>query len=197
MMAHVFVTEDLETVIRKRAAFIVKRQQHRDPSKWYDGLYSVYDREKGMLCSPDRLGAFARHPFVVGGSDDPSNGKPLYVSEKNVAYPDADEIASLEYYERNFVWGKLQRMDGESPFPYGIYGSDNWHENRSGRRGGYNSGGSGRERMWRTFDYVVTCDGRQAAAFQAKGRRTEVVLPLKGRNGSANRIEIRPALKSR
>jgi len=33
-----FVTEPLETLIKKRAAFIVKNQQHRDPAKWYDGL---------------------------------------------------------------------------------------------------------------------------------------------------------------
>ncbi|MCQ2392786.1 MAG: DUF5695 domain-containing protein [Kiritimatiellae bacterium] len=155
MMVHFFVIDDLENVIKKRAAFIVKHQQHRDPTKWYDGLYSVYDRAKGKLYSPDARGDFASHPFVVGGSDDPSNCKPLYVSEKNVVYPEADEIASLEYYERNFVWGKLQRTDKESPYPYGIYGSDNWHENRSGKRGDYNSGGSGRERMWRTFDYVT------------------------------------------
>ena len=48
---------------------------------------------------------------MVGGSGDPSNSKPVYVSEKNVIYPNKEEIASLEYYEENFVWGKLQRTD--------------------------------------------------------------------------------------
>lgn len=61
---------------------------------------------------------------MVGGSDDPSNSKPVYVSEKNVIYPNKEEIASLEYYEENFVWGKLQRTDEEYPYPYGIYGSE-------------------------------------------------------------------------
>ena len=149
-----FVTEDLETVVKKRAAFIVRRQQHRNPEKWYDGLYSLFDFRLGRLLSPEYLGNI-RERYMVGGSDDPSNCKPLYISEKNAAYPDADEIASLEYYERNFVWGKLQRTDKEFPHPCGIYGSDNWHENRSGKCGGYLSGGCGRERMWRTFDYVT------------------------------------------
>lgn len=149
-----FVTEPLETLIKKRSRFIVEKQQHRDPSKWYDGLYSLWDMEKAELLSPDYLGDL-REEFMVGGSDDPSNSKPIYVSEKNVLYPDKEEIASLEYYQRNFVWGKLQRTDKEQPYPYGIYGSENWYQNRSGKAGGYEDGGSGKGRMWRTFDYTT------------------------------------------
>ena len=32
-----FVTEPLETVIQKRAAFLVSHHQHTDPAKWYVG----------------------------------------------------------------------------------------------------------------------------------------------------------------
>ena len=48
-----FVTEPLETLIKKRAAFIVRNQQHRDPDKWYDGLFSLWDRRRpeGAACS--------------------------------------------------------------------------------------------------------------------------------------------------
>ncbi len=147
-----YVTEPLETVIKKRARFITTHQQHRDSTKWYNGLYSLWDMQNKVLLSPDSIGELP-YPYMVGGSDDPSNCKALYLSEKNVAYPDRDEIASLEYYEKNFVWGKLQRTDKELPYPYGIYGCDNWHELRSGALGDYNSGGSGKERMWRTYDY--------------------------------------------
>lgn len=149
-----FVTEPLETLIKKRARFIVDKQQHRDSSEWYNGLYSLWDMEKSELLSPDHLGDL-REEFMVGGSDDPSNSKPVYVSEKNVIYPNKEEIASLEYYEENFVWGKLQRTDEEYPYPYGIYGSENWYQNRSGKYGGYEDGGSGKGRMWRTFDYTT------------------------------------------
>jgi hypothetical protein len=147
-----FITEPIETLIKKRSRFIVERQQHRDTAKWYNGLYSIWDMKKSELLSPDYLQDVPHH-FYVGGSDDPSNCKPIYVSEKNVVYPDKKEIASLEYYEKNFVWGKLQRTDKEYPYPYGIYGSDNWYKNRSA--GKYNNGGSGKERMWRTFDYTT------------------------------------------
>lgn len=154
MQLDFFVTESVETLIHKRAAFLTAHQQYKDPSKWYDGLFSLYDMEKEEFLGPDHMGDL-RDKYMIGGSDDPSNSKPIYLSEKNVFFPDAEEIAALEYYEEHFVWGKLQRTDKEYPYPYGIYGSDNWHENRSGNAGKYNSGGWGQERMWRTFDYVT------------------------------------------
>ncbi|MDA0780421.1 MAG: DUF5695 domain-containing protein [Bacteroidetes bacterium] len=148
-----FVTEPLEVLIKKRSDFITNRQQIRDTTKWYDGLYSIWDMKNAELLNPDYKHDFPS--FVVGGSDDPSNGKPLYVSEKNVVYPDKEEIAALEYYEKEFVWGGLQRTGDEYPYPYGIYGSENWYENRSGEIAGYNSGGRGKEKLWRTFDYTT------------------------------------------
>ena len=33
-----FVTEPIETLIRKRAAFLVSHHQHKDPAKWYVGV---------------------------------------------------------------------------------------------------------------------------------------------------------------
>ena len=148
-----FITEPIETVIKKRAKFITEKQQHTDPSKWYNGLYSVWDMEKTLLLSPDEHQLLPE--FVVGGSDDPSNCKPLLISEKNVFFPNRDEIAALEYYQDHFVWGKLQRAEDEFPYPYGIYGSENWFQNRSGTYGGWDSGGWGLERLWRTFDYTT------------------------------------------
>ena len=40
-----FSTEPIETLLKKRSAFITQKQQHRDPTKWYNGLYSVWDME--------------------------------------------------------------------------------------------------------------------------------------------------------
>ena len=156
-----FVTEPLETLVKKRAAFIVKNQQHRDPTKWYDGLYSLWDRNQpagGKLLGPDHLGG--QHPYAVSGSDDPSNGKSLLVAEKNVAFPDAGEIASLEYFIKNFVWGKHQRTDKETPYSYGIYGSDSWQQNRFTDRdppdkGISRPGGPSASKLWRSFDYTT------------------------------------------
>ena len=53
-----FVTEPLETLVRKRARFFATRQQHRDPSKWCDGLFTVYEMRAKMLRSPDDTDGF-------------------------------------------------------------------------------------------------------------------------------------------
>lgn len=156
-----FVTEPLETLVSKRAAFIVKNQQYRGISKWYDGLFSLWDRRQAEgqnLLGPDNLRG--QHPYAVSGSDDPCNGKSLLVAEKNAAFPDAGEIAALEYFVKHFVWGKHQRTDQEKPYPYGIYGSDSWYQNRFADRdplekGISRPGGPSACRMWRTFDYTT------------------------------------------
>jgi hypothetical protein len=156
-----FVTEPLETLIRKRSAFIVHHQQHRDPALWYDGLFSLWDRRhpdgRGLL-GPDHTGGL--NLYTVSGSDDPSNSKGLLVGQKNVAFPDAAEIEALEYYVQHFVWGKLQRTNDEKPYPYGVYGSDSWKQNRFTDRdilalGVSRPGGPSACRMWRTYDYTT------------------------------------------
>lgn len=162
-----FCTEPLETVYKKRAAFITRRQQHRN-DKWYNGLFSLWDMKEKVLRGPENTGGL--QDYMVGGSDDPSNSKCVYLAEKNVAYPEAGEIEALEYFIENFVWGKHQRTDKEVPHPYGIYGSENWHLNRSTEWGsddprhienlkkqwGVPTGtGLGKERMWRTYDYTT------------------------------------------
>lgn len=159
MPVEFFVTEPLEVLIRKRADFVVRNQQHRDPAKWYDGLFSLWDRrqpEGRNLLGPDHPAG--QHPYAVSGSDDPSNGKSLLVAEKNVAHPDAAEVAALEYFVSRFVWGRHQRTATETPYPYGIYGSDSWRQNRFSERdplaeGISRPGGPSACRMWRTFDY--------------------------------------------
>ncbi len=150
-----FVTEPLETLIKKRAAFIAHKQQHRDPAKWYDGLFSLWDvrlPEGKNLLGPDNLAG--QYPYAVSGSDDPSNSKCMFLSEKNVVFPDKAEIEALEYFIERFVWGKHQRTDKETPHPYGIYGCDSWLQCRTSATG-LRSGGHGQERMWRTFDYTT------------------------------------------
>ncbi len=163
-----FVTLPLETVFKKRAAFITSNQQYRDRTKWYDGLFSLWDMRNQVLRGPeDRDGL---QMYMVGGSDDPSNSKCAYLAEKNVGHPNPKEIEALEYFVENFVWGKLQRTDSELPHPYGIYGSENWYLNRNAewgttkpstiehlknRYGKVEGTGLGKERLWRTFDYTT------------------------------------------
>ncbi|MEO5562616.1 MAG: DUF5695 domain-containing protein, partial [Chitinophagaceae bacterium] len=151
-----FVTEPLETLYKKRSAFIVNSQQHKDHSKWYDGLFGVYDMKNAMLRGPDNADYFdtSRLSYVLT-CDDPGLCKAPFVAAKNVIYPDQKEINAVEYYIENFVWGKLQRTDKELPYPYGVYGTPNWQVNRDTARRRRNTNDVNRERMhvWRSYDY--------------------------------------------
>jgi hypothetical protein len=141
-----FVTQELETLIKKRAGFLVKNQQHRDPDKWYNGLFSEWDMRNRVLRGPDDTDGLRRY---VLSCDDPGLCKAPYVAAKNVHYPEAVEIEAVEYYIRHFVWGKLQCTDQEE-YPYGVYGIPDWKVNRE-------SGTNDREgwtgHVWRVFDY--------------------------------------------
>ena len=141
-----FVTEPLETLVKKRAAFLVNHQQYRDPSKWYNGLFSEWDMRQKVLRGPDDKDGLADY---ILASDDPALSKPPYLAAKNVVYPDEKEIAALEYYLKNFVWGKLQ-MTREEKYPYAVYGIDNWKINRESKPGdryGWT------DHIWRAYDY--------------------------------------------
>jgi hypothetical protein len=140
-----FVTEPLETLVKKHAAFLVSHQQHRDPAKWYNGLFSDWDMKNHVLRSPDNLDHLP--PYLVN-CDDPGLGKAPFLASKNVFYPSAGEIEALEYYLKNFVWGGLQMTDRE-PYPYAIYGIDNWKANRESQF----ADRRGKEHLWRIYDY--------------------------------------------
>lgn len=147
-----FVTEPVETLVKKRTAFLVNKQQHRDPSKWYNGLISQWDMRTAELRSPDNHDNFIGWWGYVLACDDTALPKAGFIAAKNLAYPVAEEIAAVEYYAEHFVWGKLQRTDQEQPYPYGIYGVPNWYENRTSEHG-LASGGQGQQKLWRSYDY--------------------------------------------
>ena len=141
-----FVVEPLATLIKKRAAFIVDKQQHRDPAKWYNGLFSEWDMRNKVLRSPEDTDGM--HGYMVA-SDDPGLCKAPYIAGKNVDYPNAREIEAVEYYLEHFVWGGLQMTDQEK-YPYAVYGIPNWQVNRDSKpadRDGWT------EHVWRVFDY--------------------------------------------
>lgn len=149
-----FSTEPVETLIKKRSAFLVNSQQHRDPSKWYNGLYSVYDWKNEVLRGPDDTDGYDGWWGYVLASDDPALGKAPYIAAKNVYYPDEKEIASVEYYLEHFVWDGLQRTDKDDPYPYGIYGVPNWKSARDPvERAKISSTNLDRMKIWRSYDY--------------------------------------------
>lgn len=150
-----FVTEPLELLYKKRAAFIVNKQQIRDSTKWYNGLFSQWDMENKVLRSPDDTDIFKDRLVYVLASDDPALCKAPFVAAKNVFYPNQKEIDALEYYIEHFVWGKLQRTNKETPYPYGVYGTPNWLVNRNPNLRAQREADKNQDKMhiWRSYDY--------------------------------------------
>jgi hypothetical protein len=158
-----FATEPLETLIKKRAAFLVNRQQIKDTTKWWNGVYGIYDMKAKVTRTIDDPDIFVDRMVYALTCDDPGLSKAPYLASKNVTFPDQREIESLEYYIKNFVWGGLQRRDDERPYPYGVYGTPNWFVNRDpARRKTYaqqlaNGAAALRdldkEHVWRSYDY--------------------------------------------
>jgi hypothetical protein len=142
-----FCTEPLETLIRKRAAFIAK-SQHRDPSKWYNGLISEWNLETQVLLGPDNYDRIRGWRIYAVSCDDPGLSKPAFLAAKNTEMPEQSEIEAMDYYLKNFVWGGLQRTT-EEEYPYGIYGIPDWKRNRESTDPGRN----GRLHIWRVYDY--------------------------------------------
>ncbi|MFW5947681.1 MAG: DUF5695 domain-containing protein, partial [Gemmatimonadota bacterium] len=149
-----FVTEPLETLIRKRAAFLVDRQQVRDTTVWWDGVFGPYDMREQVTRTIDDPDIFVGRMVYALTCDDPGLSKAPFLASKNVHHPVREEIAALEYYLEHFVWGGLQRTDAEEPYPYGVYGTPSWWVNRSPeRRAAYTDRDLDREHVWRSYDY--------------------------------------------
>lgn len=142
-----FACEPIETLLGKRAAFIARRQ-HRDPSKWYDGLFGEWNMESQMLLGPDNYDRIGGWRIYAVTCDDPGLSKPAFLAIKNAEFPDAKEVAALDHYIETFVWGGLQRSTGEN-HPYAIYGIPDWKQNRESP----DPGPKGRQHYWRPYDY--------------------------------------------
>jgi Family of unknown function (DUF5695) len=165
-----FVTEPLETVIKKRANFLVTSMQHNNPTKPWYGAYGDWDQLKHVLRNPedrDRLS-----PWLTDSSDDAGNARPAFVAGVNALFPTQEGVASVERYVRYYLFndykdgkGGMQMTDKE-PYPYGIYGTfDNWWQHRAAPDtppDTYEPGNANRQRdwtvlhrdhLWRIYDY--------------------------------------------
>lgn len=146
-----FVTEPVETLIRKRAAFIAAHQI-RDPEKWYDGLFAEWNMDTGVELSPDNYDRIEGWRIYAVTCDDPGLSKPAFLAAKNVEFPEPSEIEALDYYIERFVWGGLQRTREES-YSYGIYGIPDWKTNREADGVGDWPRTHGWKHIWRPYDY--------------------------------------------
>jgi hypothetical protein len=140
-----FATEPIETLFKKRSAFVVSHEQHTDPAKWFNGLFSQWDMKDHVLRSPDDLDGLQSYAVA---SDDTALGKSAFIAQKNIVYPSQKEISAVEDYISKYVWGGLQETDKEK-IPYAVYGIPNWKVLRDSA----DPGTKGQQHVWRIYDY--------------------------------------------
>lgn len=129
MFLEFFVTEPLETLIDKRAAYLVSHQIITN--KWYSGLFCDYNMNDAQLITPDNHDTLGTSFQVYEiASDDAGESRPAFMATKEAVFPVQSEVTALDYYITNFVWGGLQRTTNETD-SYGIYGVPDWHQLRT------------------------------------------------------------------
>ena len=129
MYLEFFVTEPVETLVKKRAAFLVSHQIITN--LWYTGLFCDLNVNDGQLITPDNHDTLGNSFQVYEiASDDAGESRPAYLAEKEAVFPVQSEVTALDYYISNFVWGGLQRTTNETS-SYAIYGVPDWHNLRT------------------------------------------------------------------
>jgi len=108
MVLEFFVTEPLETLIKKRAAFLVSHQIITN--LWYSGLFCDLNMNDEQLITPDNQDTLTNtfQAYEIA-SDDAGESRPAFIATKESVFPVQSEVTALDYYISNFVWGGLQR----------------------------------------------------------------------------------------
>jgi hypothetical protein len=146
------VTEPIETLFKKRAAFLVSHQQWEGITNWFDGLFADWNENDQVQNSPLNYDTISGFVIYEVASDDAGESRPAYMGEKESVYPVQSEVSALDLYITNFDWpsgptGGIQRKTNET-YSYGVYGIDNWYELRA----------SDTLSLGRTYDYPHLVD---------------------------------------
>ncbi len=115
---HFYCIEDITQLLKARARFIVEREFYENPD-------DPYHRHHMFLPFDHRTGStFLESDEVseVGGSDAEFGfSEPLFLAEKNVHYPSAKEVATLEAYIADCLFKHIQ-----DPETYAVRASLYW-----------------------------------------------------------------------
>lgn len=100
-----YATESFESLVRARAAFILRKQVYRKEGDILDGAILPYS--EGPFCGCE--GLVAEEGSLWGtGSYEGGICDAYFAAEKNVLFPDAEEIAALEEYVDRYLLRYLQ-----------------------------------------------------------------------------------------
>jgi hypothetical protein len=140
---HFYCIEDLESLIKARSRFIVRRQFYENPR-------DPYNRNHMFLPFDYRIGSTYQdsdNVWEVGGNDEYGFSEPLYLAEKNVYYPDPAEIATLETYVADCLRKYIQDQN-----TFALRASLYWKERNPSSPWGHWTEARSKE-AYRTYNY--------------------------------------------
>jgi hypothetical protein len=143
---HTFVIPPETEQLRKLGEFHAKRQWFTDPNDPFGRTDSFlpFNRETNAMVLQHS------HSWFVGLSDEIGAGASVAMAMKNLAQPNAAEIALLEKYANHTLWGHVQNPDYSVRASL-FYYDPKLHPGYYTIRGGWDKART--ETTWRSFNY--------------------------------------------
>lgn len=141
---HFYCIEDLARLIKARGQFIVQRQFYENPRDPYNRnhMFLPFDYRSGSTYRD------ADEVWEVGGNDEYGFSEPLFLAEKNVYYPDGEEIAALETYVEDCLRKYIQDQE-----TFALRASLYWKERTPSSPWGHWTEARSKE-TYRTYNYA-------------------------------------------
>ena len=159
-----FVTEPMETLIKKRASFLVNRQQIKDPTKWWNGVYGIYDMKAKVTRTIDDPDIFLDRMVYALTCDDPGpvEGAVPRGEERHVPGPEGDRVARVLHQElrlgrtaatRRRAAVSVRRLRHAELVRQSRSGAAQRRTPSSSRTARRRSRDLDKEHVWRSYDY--------------------------------------------
>ncbi|HLK55891.1 MAG TPA: DUF5695 domain-containing protein, partial [Chthonomonadaceae bacterium] len=144
---HYIVTPPEMEQVRRLGAFHAAKQWFTDPTDPFSRTYSFlpFNRETGQMVVQHS------HTWFSGLSDEIGVGASVAMAMKNLGQPNPDEIALLEKYVSNTLWGHVQNPDYSVRASLFFYEPSAVPNYRYTVRGGWDKART--ETTWRSFNY--------------------------------------------
>ncbi len=141
---HFYCIEDLESLIKARSKFIAQRQFYENPNDPFNRnhMFLPFDYRSGSTYRD------ADEVWEVGGNDEYGFSEPLYLAEKNVYYPNREEVATLERYVGDCLRKYIQDQE-----TFALRASLYWKERTPSSPWGHWTEARSKE-SYRTYNYA-------------------------------------------
>lgn len=133
----------IESTIGSYANFLTTYQQAKT-THGYNGAFMQWDMTRKTQITYQNYPGGGWEQWMAGGSDDQGLSHAEFLSEYNRIKPNQTQIAALDYYIQNFLFGYLQSQKTSSgALTYNVY---RWYDGQDGTPSDQGT--------WRSYNYI-------------------------------------------